>query len=609
MYRYLLTLISILFLGSVSAQTKFEIDAPGIVSVGERFNVRLVLNAEPDGDLTPPKFEGFDLLAGPILSQGQSISIINGKTTQESSFTYTYTLAATTEGRFTISAASITSAGKRYSTRSLPIEVVKDASRAIVSSGPQGQGKAEAPAGSVAADDILIRLVPSATTVYRGEAIRVSVKMYTRVGIAGLENAKYPAFNGFWTQELNVDGYDWVRETYNNKVYNSRILREYLLFPQKAGQLEIEQLSMTVIAQLVSNQGGGGSLFDDFFGGGPSVRNVNKNVASAPIRITVKDTPQPAPASFGGAVGNFTFQGAISSASLPANSAGSITLKLSGSGDFPMIDAPKLTLPAAFEQYDVKTTDNVKYTVAGASGTREYEIPFIARAEGDYTIPAIEFTYFDPAAAKYQTLSTGDFNITITKDEGGRTSAGAIVSGISKEDLKILGEDIRFIRVGSPALRDKDSYFVWSVWFFVLTFAIIAIFATLLQVMQKVIKQRSDMARMTTKKANSKALKRLRKAKSYMTLGNKAAFYDETLKALWGYMSDKLLIPVSGLSKESIRTELLSRSIDESDVEALLSLIEECEQAQYSPAATTSMDGVYNNTLDMIGKFESKVKR
>ncbi|MEG1664304.1 MAG: BatD family protein [Mucinivorans sp.] len=600
-YVKFLTIISLLLMQGLAwaAPVSFEVNSPEVVAQGERFSVEFTLSNAQGSGFVAPSFTGLDVLAGPTVSSGTQISIINGVQKSSSSQTYTYVVVARQKGKAHVSTASVTAEGKTYSTKALTIEVVADGA---ASSSTQRQ----APSGELASDDILLRMEVNKSSVYKGEAIVATLKLYTRVGIAGLENAKYAAFNGFWAQELTVPRAESVRATVGGKVYESQVIRQWLLYPQKAGQLVIEQTNFTVVAQVATAVSSGSSLFDQFMGGGTTYENVRRQIMAPVVRIAVKELPAPAPAGFAGAVGRFTLQANLSSGSVAANTGGSIILKLSGAGDFPLIETPKIVLPAAFEQYDTKTEDQINNTTLGTSGTRTWEFPFIARAEGEYNIPAVEISYFDTATKSYKTLSSGQFKITITKAASGSQTAGAIVSGVTKEDLKMLGQDIRFIKVGAPEFRSSEGGLLWS-WSFFLIFGLeILLFVLVLFLLRKIIASRADVVRTKNKKANKVAIRRLKRAKSFMQQGVKVSFFEEMLRALWGYMGDKLSIDVANLTKERIKTTLTDKGVEQTQIDEFMALMSECEFAQYSPDGAVEMESIYLRALEVIGNMEIK---
>lgn len=600
-----ITLILITIVATISnifaANPPFELRAPSVVAAGERFRIEFILSNAKAEQFNPPSFTGLDILAGPVVSQGSQISIINGVQTQSSSITYTYTVQAEGEGKATISAASVkTETGKTYSTKATSIEIAKGGQSSNSGGGSATRSQA------VTGESILLKMEVNKSSVYKGEAVVATLKIYTQVGIAGLEDAKLPAFNGFWKQELEMGNQQPSRATVNGKVYEAQILKQWLIYPQRVGQMEIEQTNFTVIAQIVTQTSTGSSMFDNFFGGGSTVEHIKRKVVALPVKITVKELPQPTPEDFSGGVGKFTLTSEITTREVTANSGGSVTLKLSGTGDFPLIDAPKIELPNGFEKYDTKQSEQITNSVNGTNGTRTWEYPFIARAEGEFTVPAMTMSYFDPSTGRYVQLKSSEFPVKVLRDTNPGSNLGNIVSGVTKEDLKMLGQDIRFIRTDNPNLTKKDNLFLWSVTFFASLLLIIAAFVLMLVFLKKRIANRADIVRTKNKKANSVALRRLKKAKSYMTSGNETGFYEEMLRALWGYMGDKLAITVSDLSKERLREEFNRRNVTTENGEEFLNLISECEMAQYSPSGSIEMERAYNTALDLIGKLELK---
>lgn len=613
-----LVMLFITTASSANAQAKFDVRCPMVVAQGEHFQVEFIVTNSNDPDLTtPPTFgAGLNVVAGPTSSFSSSTSIVNGNVTQSSSTIYTYLVQAVSLGKLTISSATVTSAGKQLNSKAITIESISNQAAGGGSMGGnstthsnQGQsgGSQADPGGKLSPNDILLRVELSRSDVYRAEALVASLKIYTRVNIANIGNPKYPAFNGFWTQELDVSQEEPKREVVGGREYQAHVLRRWLLYPQRTGTIEVEQSSLTAVAQVVTQMSQGNSAFDLFYGGGSQVRNIETKITAPSSKITVKELPKPQPAGFAGAVGRFTLSSSISAKEFAANKAGTIILKLSGSGDFPLIETPKIKLPVAFEQYDVKVHDTITNTIKGTNGTRTYEYPFIARAEGKYTIPTVEIPYFDPSTGQYTTLRSEAFTVQITRDDNASQQGGmTTVSGVTKEDLKLLGQDIRFIRVGAANLTSRDSLMLYSGAWFAIIIALIAALVVGITLLKKQIAQRADLTRQKSKKANKVALRRLKRARNYMSSGEQTKFFEELLRALWGYMGDKLLIDVANLTKERVRTELTQRGVDDQHIDQFMNLVAECEFAQYSPSASVSMQGAYGTALEIMDRFESK---
>ena len=588
-------------------KVEFEANAPAVVAVGEAFRIEFSLNAKPE-EFVPPTFDGFDVVAGPTLSEGTSVSIVNGNVTKTSSFTYTYVIQASSVGKASISAASVRVDGKSYGTQPLTIEVIADEASARPGAAGGEKQAGEARSAKLGADDLLVRVAVNRNNVFKGQPIRATFKIYTRVQLGGLDNVKYPAFNGFWVQDLDVQGYGWQRETLNGKVYDAKIIREVLLYPQQAGTLVIEPAEITAVAQVVIQSR---RSLDPFFGGGHDFVNVPRKVQSPRINVTVKPLPAGAPASFSGAVGSFAMDAVLPPDRLAANSAATYTVKISGTGNLTFVQAPKLTLPASFEQYNVKTTESINASAAGISGYRQFEYPFIARAEGTYEVEPVEFSYFDPARMQYMTLRSRPLELEITPDAKGGGGDAYVVQGrgMSKEEVKMLGQDIRFIKLGNAQLRPVREPFLFGAVYWVLLFGILAFFTAVYVALRKQIRESQNAALVRGKRANKVAVQRFRVAKRYMEEQNRHAFYEEMLRALWGYMGDKFNIPVANLTKENVREELHKRGVSVEESQRFTSIITKCDEAQYSPAASAQMSEVYAEGVDIISRIEAVIKR
>lgn len=584
----------------------FEVNTPLIVSTGEMFRVEFIItNGKPDSDtFVAPDFAGLDVLAGPTTSQARSYQNINGVASHTSTFTITYVVTAQNAGNLTIGSASVEVDGKSYKTKATPIEVVEQSRKQEQEAAAQ-QGSAVN--NQIAQDDILLRLNLSRSAVYKGETIRASLTLYTRAGIAGFEDVKLPSFNGFWSQELPTDNYQAKRETLDGKVYDSQIIKEWLLYPQQSGTLSIEPADITAVAQVVMRTN---RNFDPFFGGGAEVYNVKRKLTTGQVNVAVKDLPAGAPASFNGAVGKFTMSATQPSTQLKANSAATYTVKISGTGNLTFLQTPKLTLPSSFELYNVRQTESIQTSVNGTSGYKQFEYPFIARAEGEYDIEPIEFTFFSPEKEGYVTLSTDALKVNVAPDgSAGAVTPQQIITGTSKEGVRQLGSDIRFIKLGKAQLSSSVAPLMMSSTYFILLALIVVLFVGLYLLLGKMIKDSKNTVLLRNRRANKVAVQRFRQAEKYMREMNRHAFYEEMLRALWGYMSDKLNIPVSNLTKEGIREELQRRGCPQQDAQHFTEIITRCDEAQYSPAEWVQMNDVYAEGVRIISRIEQAIKR
>ena len=595
-----------IFSARAAEEVSFSLNAPMLASVGEAFRIEFELNAKPDDNsFAPPTFENFDVVAGPSVSQGSSIQIVNGEMTKSTSYAITYVLIPQKVGTFAIAPATISVKKKSYTTQRTMIEV-RDGAQAGAAQGTQNKNEsAESRANrTIGKDDLMLRLELSKRSVYKGEPVRAILKLYSRVNLAGSEGSKMPAFNGFWSQQIDIEQGPF-RESLNNKVYEVYNIAEYLLYPQQGGTLTIEPAELTVVAQVMvkSNRG-----FDPFFGGGHEVYNVRRTLKTPEVKVQVKEFPAGAPASFSGAVGRYTMSHKLSSAEVAANSAVTLQLTISGTGNLSFISAPKLELPSSFELYDVKSEERIENKTSGSIGYRRFDYPFIVRAEGDYEIAPIEFTYFDLEKQKYITLTTPPLNMVVMPDKSAATQQQVVASGIKREDVRLLGEDIRFIKLGAPTLRSVVAPFALSpLYWLVVVMLIVAAVASYF-VVRKYIRDKRDEVLVKGKRANKMAVKRFRIAEKYMREQDRRAFYEEMLRALWGYLGDKFNIPVADLTREVVREEL-SRRGALVEAESIIAVIARCEEAQYSPAASAEMKDIYEEGVDAISKIESAIKK
>ena len=604
------------FRAFAAGEVTFEASSPLTVAVGEAFRVEFALNADPDeGSFQAPSFEGFDVIAGPAESRGHSVQIVGNSMTKSINYTITYVLLPQSAGNVTIGPARIDVEGKTYRTEPLPIEIVNegDASRAQQRpqrggpGGPDGGGQRDVQQ-QIGKDDILLRAVVSKSSVYKNEPLHVAFKLYTRVPYVNIVPESAPSFNGFWSQDLSAPGSARIgRESYNGKVYETRVLFAYLLYPQQVGTLSIDPVEMTVVAQVMVQS----RHVDPFFGGGHEVFNVPRKVKSQRAAIEVRPLPEGAPSSFSGAVGSFRMDTDLPSDRFAANSGATCTVKISGTGNLTFVQAPKLALPASFEQYNVKTTESINTSASGISGYRQFEYPFIARAEGTYEVDPIEFTYFDLERRQYVTLQSKPMTLEVTPDVRGGGGDAVVMQGrgMSKEEVKMLGQDIRFIKLGAPQLRATGAPFLFGAAYWGVLCAVLALFAAVYVALRRQIRESQNAALVRGKRANKVAVQRFRAACRYMEEQNRHAFYEEMLRALWGYMSDKFNIPVANLTKENVREELHKRGVSAEESQRFTAIITQCDEAQYSPAASAQMSDVYSEGVDLISRIEAVIKR
>lgn len=607
--KQILALLSILISLNIFADEKvqFTASAPDVVVKGDNFRLEYTVNTTKVKDLRiASNIKGFEILAGPYRSQSSSVSIINGKRTSSSSVTFTYTLSAMEEGTFTIPAATISANGEKMISNALTIKVLPPDQDAPASSQSQGRrGSSSSGAGEISGNDIFITATANKTNVYEQEAILLTYKIYTRLDLRGFDNVKMPDFKGFHSQEVNLpQTKQFTQEHYKGRNYHTTVYRQFVLFPQQAGKLEIDPARFDAsIAQAVRSD----DPFDAFFGGGTSYVAVKKTLTTPKITINVKSLPANKPASFSGAVGSFSLTSDINTQNLKTNDAVTIKLTLSGTGNMKLIQTPEVAFPNDFEIYDPKVDDKVSLSSAGLSGSKVFEYLAIPRHAGDFTIPAVEFTYFDTNSKSYKTLKTKEYKIHVEKGNG---NSEQIVSDFtSKENVKVLASDIRYIKTKDASFQDEDNMLFGSTRYVLMYVVPAIVLLAFIIIYRKRIEDSKDVARVKTKKANKVAVKRMKTASKLLAENKKDEFYDEVLKALWGYVSDKLSIPVSMLNKENIENKLTERGVSKDVTESFLKLLDECEFARFAPGdPAQAMDMVNTSAMNIITKIENEIK-
>ncbi len=600
----LVTLLLLITFNISNAQdVQFTASSKNIVSTGEQFRLVFSLNNKPSS-FKAPSLNGFDILMGPSTSSSSSIQIINGQVSQSVSYSYTYILTATKEGKYMIEPAEANVGGKTYKSNSISIEVVKG-NQSTTQQNNQNQNQSQTNNSvDVSGDDVFVRVTLNKTDVIQGEQIVATITIYTKLNIVGFEDMKFPSFKGFWSDDLeSPTQINLKQEKYNGTVYSVGVLKKTLLTPQHSGNITIDPYELTCVVQQRVNKSKR-SFFDDFFG---NYQNVRKKLVSPAITVHVKSLPNNKPADFSGAVGSFELETTLDNKNPKTNEAISYTLKLKGTGNLKLSELPKINFPSDFEQYDPKTTNNINVSGNGTSGSKIINYLLIPRHPGKYTIPASNFSYFDLSSKTFKTLSTPEFKINVDKDSASNSTA--IVSEFSKEDVKFLGSDIHYIKITKEKLNEKGKYLISEPLFYLAYPFSFALFLFLIIWRRKQIKQSADIAAMKNKKANKVAQKRLLLANHYLKENQQEKYYEEMTRAIWGYLSDKLTIPIADLSKEKANENLKTKNISDETILALNEIIENCEFARYSPNSDSSqMNEIYNKSTELISKLEQNIK-
>ena len=594
-------IVLLLFIGITlrAEEVNFSMSAPGIVNLGDQFSLTLMIDNKGE-NLRMPDLENFDLLMGPSVASSRSFQSINGKMTQSVSFTYTYILRAQKEGTYNISPASIEVKRNIYQSNQITIQVIqgrKPQTDPATGTAQQGPGTS-----FNTRDNLFIRFETNKTNVYKGEMITTTFKLYSRVNLSIVDQT-LPSFEGFWTQDIEIPQADQTRtqEAINGIIYNVYTLQKKILIPQQTGMLVIEPAEMVFdVQQRVRSQ----SVFDDFFG---SVQNIRTSVKSDRVPIIVKELPG-APNGFNGAVGKFSLSSEIDKTSIKANEAITLKVKIDGNGNLKHINPLKFDFPPDFEIYEPKTSYNNKASVSGITGSTTFEQVFIPRFAGNYTIPEQIFVYFDPSEKTYKTLYTKAFEIKVEK--GADDQNTTVVSSMSKEDVKFIGKDIRYIKQDQLKLDEiGNSFFGTFPFYGGYVFSVLA-FVLILFLQKKKLRENANLDLMRNKNASKMARKHLKAAAVCVKNNNKDEFFDALLRALWGYLSNKLTLPLSELNRENARTTLQKYSVDNETIDDFMHLADNCEMAKFAPAAVhDSIEELYQQAAKLIGKFEKQIRK
>lgn len=600
----------------MSAQNVIRVEAPDVVAVNEQFNVTFII----EGEKSPSDFQwssgdDFQLVWGPQKGSSSSIQIINGKRSSSHQTTFTYILIPKATGTFQLPAATALLSGDRISSTQASIQVVSDGASSSQSSGQNG-GKSSGGgqtsstgSGEISSNDLFMRLSLSRTEVVIGEPITATLKIYQRANVVGFENAKFPTFNGFWSQETYVpNNIEFKRESLDDKIYNTAVLRTYVLIPQQSGTITIDPAELVCLVNIRTAPSTSNSLFDSFFQ--DEYRTIRKRVTTPAVKVKVNPLPAGQPASFGGGVGNFGISARLTTDNLKTHDAASLVITVSGRGNVALLEEPKVNFPPDFEVYDTKTTENTDKSNGGTSGSKSFEYPFIPRSHGDFTIDPVEYSYYDVNAGKYVTLRTEPLHVKVAKGKGGdSTPVTTVNSGVERKDVKSLADDIRFIFTGKPGLSGSGSFFVGSVFFWILLALMILGATSVYLAFRKVAAMRADVAGTKNRRATKMAQKRLKLAGEYLDKNLYTAFYEELHKALIGFVSDKLNMDMSEISKDNIASALTDGGVSEEQTKAFTDLLDACEFARYSPdGGNEAMRSHYDAALKVISSIDSGLK-
>ena len=610
MKRTLLLLVSIFAVISAYAEVTVKASAPSAVAVGQQFHVEYSVNEKASDIRVDIEDKGFKVLYGPASGSMVSTQIVNGNVTRTVTTTFTYTLMATEEGTFTIPAATVKANGSTHTSNTITIKVLpadqSDDSASSASTRRNQEGTQK-----VNVDDVHLDLSLSKTDVYEGEAIVATLKLYFRnTPIHSLSDAKLPDFDGFTVQEMDLGNPEATLERYKGGNYQMYPIKQWLLFPSRNGEIAIPKSYVSAVAQVVTRRSTGGWF--DF----PMDYTTNVEVplyASARI-VNVKPLPSGKPVGFSNGVGDFNIKTEMTSNSVKANDALIYRITIEGTGNLKYVNNPEPGFPSDFEVYDPKEDYSARTTSQGLAGKKVIEYTVIPRHAGSFTIPGMEFSYFDVKLGKYKTITTEAFSLEVEKGVGDNSDSNGSVSNYAntnQERLKVLGNDIRYIhQLDADDISKDQQPFYGSLlyWLYYIVPAMIFIIIAFIYRKQMKLNANADLRR--TKKANKVAGKRLKEASAALKARNQNDFYEAIHKAMFGYVSDKLNIKLSELSSSNVNQQLEHSGVSQAVIEQYNDIVSTCEFARYAPASDDqAMDTLFKKASDCINSLESQIKK
>ncbi len=588
-------------LAMAAQEVTLTVDAPESAAAGERFRIIYTVNST-DGQFSPPKFDPSFSVQGPQQSTSRNVQWINGDIKTISSTTLIYYVVAGTPGTYTIPAAQFETKKVTVSSQEKQIVITAGASSQASASQQQGQGQVRASGDAPSAGtEVSMKILLNDREVYAGEPVTGTLKLYTRINLSGIQELKFPDFKGFLKEDIETPPLRSLEnEVIDGVQYGTGVIQRFVLYPQVSGDLRIEPAEMTVLVQ--ERTGAKDPFFDDpffdsFFS---SVSTVPRKVTTQPLTIRVKPLPEPRPADFHGAVGSFTIESSISGTDARLNDAVTMTVTLKGTGNLSLAGEPVISFPQGIEKYDPKVT--VKST-GTASGSKVFEYLLIPRNTGTFEIPPVSYSVFDPGQQKYVTLRAEGFTINVTGTPG--EDQGAAPAYTPGEDVKYLGQDIRFIRNGNVRLSKISAPLVSGLYYWLWFALAFFVAAMVLLLRREQIRRNADIAGLRNRKAARNARSRLAKANDLLKSGKKEAVNTEVARALWGYLGDKLRIPQSEITRDKCYSALRDRKTEEEIITELDRILTATEYSQYAPVSEgESPDALCRRAATLIGKLD-----
>lgn len=599
MKRFILFILLAVLVGPLAlrAEVSFTVKPPTRVYEGQRFPVTFRLSNAEGSDLKVSQINGCTLLYGPSVSTSHSYQIINGRESSNSVTEYTYYYKADKPGTFTIPAATVVADGKRYSTKAVTFTIYdNDAANTPASQRPVDVNDVDTQAAGrrVNSDDVFVRIILSKSSAYEQEAIGCTIKLYTKYSISSFLPTRQPAFDGFLIQEVDLQPSLNQVETYNGQNYMTAILKKCIIFPQKSGKLTINSGNYDISVVQYDNVNMGMFQVRQ-----PKEAKIKVNSNSASINIL--PLPQPQPEGFAGAVGTFKVDSRLVGNSFRTNDPATLIYTINGTGNIKYVKEPVIDFPSEFEQYTPKS--DIQATVQGndVTGSMTVEYTFVPQSVGEFTIGSDKFVYFNPQTKQYVTLNTPTYPIKVAKGVSAPVTT-------DQKDVENKNSDIRHIYLGDKNPSKEHTMVVLRTWYWILYLGLLVIAIALIVMNRRNARLNADITGRKTAKASKVARRRLKAAEGFMKAGDGDKFYEEMLRALWGYLSDKLAMPVSQLSRDNISATLSSKGYSEESTEAIVSVLDDCEMARYTPDSSSRMDSVFERGVNAINQLESNRK-
>jgi len=595
------------------------------VLVGQQFQIVYEVNANGRNFTPPADFGGLEILSGPNTSSSSSIQFINGKMSQSYSLTYSYIVMAVKPGIITIGPATVRVRGRRHTSNTLKINVLKYSSSAKSQTGNpvvSSQNRAGAVSGKkpqtatntkISSKDVFIKATVNNTHPYLGQQVVVTYRIYTRVPVSNLSINKVASFKGFWSKDLlsNNSSLQQHNETINGQKYVVAVIRKLALIPQQTGKLVINPMELECVIQVrVKNPAGGsGNPFNSFFNTpffNQNVKNIKKTLVSNALHFKIKQLPERGkPVCFSGAVGDYSFKSSIDKTNLTTNDALTLNITVSGSGNIELVSAPQVKFPSDFETYDPKISTIINKSGNGVSGTKKFDYLAIPRTAGEFTIKPVKFCFFNPKDRQYHVYQTKTYHIQVKKGKG----TGVVYSTTDQEGIHILGRDIRHIKEGSSDLRPFNDFLFGTTLYYLLLALPVVLLLMVLLLWNTLKKRKANMSRVKNRKAQKIARSRLTKAQKMKKQGSDRAFYDEIALALWGYISDKFNLQKANLSMDTVKEMLEQKQVAPETIQAFMDTLNSIEYARFAPGDTKGkMENIYTEALHAIMQAEKSLK-